>query len=1312
MRINSKKFNEMRAVVVRRNFNQNVLLNLYELDDKSQDYILKNNLFQHCDFQNSPEMISKQENILSHIYQIFEEVGNEDSDFLKSVVETQFDFAINLSPSAANRIVGVVKTDSQDGGAEGNKNTNQRLARQMLSSLQNNLLTLSCDLSVEEFGNALFEQLKTMIEKSLNTVPSPDDLGQSYYDLYVEASAHLLHCRQILATEKNFDNQPLLDIIKRATTDSSTPIILTGSDTCGKTTFLSLLATRIDSWLGNQQSTVCVIRYLGLTPRSMYLGEFLRSLCMQLSYIFGLEIEAKHCNFDVNKLFSWFESLLCAVQSMSTKSNLVILLDDLHLLKLPPLKQQQPDGSANGALAWLPFRLPGNVRIVCTMATNTKSLTVNVDRVLGSWKSTLDAQNRVIEYVPLDEATLRRYVDFCLDGKRRLEAKERADLHAICIENSMNFLSCRLLIELASGYGVDSNCSDNLMSVVGRYMLFLEDTFGVRNVAVVAKYLTCTRYGMTEVEMSEVCENDRSLLLASPILLHRLVCAMVIGGRFEWFPKTNCNIQFHYTAVHCIESGSFESFNEINTSNEKQQLSTSNYRHLQCLRADHRWASIRPIEELWFHLLHTGDVTRIKQATVCNLQFLQVAVQAGSICYVLGVLELVRTQILDIEIELVYHTLKLGTAILSKEPLQLASQIVAWIRRFIDNSLDNVDCLVNQALDWCKRQTAPLLAPINSWLWTPLPQQATVLCLSLPVASIAVTHDSQYVICTTADKIIHMYHVASRQLIRTFTGHKDRVCCVHVEKTGQYLVSGSEDTTVIVWDLVAATIYRTISEHFATVTCVATTQHDTVVISGSDDSRVIIVQLATGDVIQKLEHHRGSIVAVAVTDNDDVLVTGSNDSTVCVWSLDNFNLLNTIKLPFPVTQMDLSVDSTFLLVACEDSNLYLRSLATGSEIHTIRGKEVAITKVQIASDNCRASVAYEDNTVIVYDIHTTKCISTLICPESPVTGLKISSDDSFLFTASGEKITVWYFNRNRVHEAQLNGRKQGYGASHSDHVTCVDISKDGTMAISGSKDKLVKVWQLNQKELTCTTLEGHTANISCVAFAPNGLYAVSGSEDKTVRVWGLTLGFIVSMFKDHQARITSLKILADSRRILSADSTGMLKLWQADSCVVLLSCLGPSSFIDVTNNMRFAICGLGDNNLRIWTVSREDHKHSVSHSDVILCYALTNDSKYVITGSRDASLKIWDIATGRITQVLVGHGGPVTCVAVATSDQKHVVSGSHDCSVMIWDRLTGHNSHTLTGHTGHVTCVQVTSDGSIVISDGYAMRIVGLTSHT
>ncbi|XP_022235648.1 uncharacterized protein LOC111083431, partial [Limulus polyphemus] len=235
----------------------------------------------------------------------------------------------------------------------------------------------------------------------------------------------------------------------------------------------------------------------------------------------------------------------------------------------------------------------------------------------------------------------------------------------------------------------------------------------------------------------------------------------------------------------------------------------------------------------------------------------------------------------------------------------------------------------------------------------------------------------------------------------------------------------------------------------------------------------------------------------------------SSDCTVCVWCLEGFNLLNTISLTSAICHIGVSCDSTFLLVACEDNSVHVRSLTTGSDVHCLLGHHGKVTSLCFARDNCRCVVGCHDGKIYIYDIHSAKLLQTLGGHSDAVVSLQTQQQDTFLISAGGSKILVWNFYSKRNEGTRAKTCKVN---THRDVVTCVAVSRDGNLAVSGSKDHLVKAWHLSSGE-THTTLEGHSGPITCVAFAPNGLFVVSGSEDMTLRVWGLTLGLIVSTFK-------------------------------------------------------------------------------------------------------------------------------------------------------------------------------------------------------
>lgn len=77
---------------------------------------------------------------------------------------------------------------------------------------------------------------------------------------------------------------------------------------------------------------------------------------------------------------------------------------------------------------------------------------------------------------------------------------------------------------------------------------------------------------------------------------------------------------------------------------------------------------------------------------------------------------------------------------------------------------------------------------------------------------------------------------------------------------------------------------------------------------------------------------------------------------------------------------------------------------------------------------------------------------------------------------------------------------QGHGQS----VTSVIISADDKYIISGSLDKLIKIWSLKTfKELR--TLSDQDGEITSLAVSPDNQFIVSGSFNGTVKIWDFKL---------------------------------------------------------------------------------------------------------------------------------------------------------------------------------------------------------------
>ncbi|BES93370.1 WD domain, G-beta repeat [Nesidiocoris tenuis] len=1211
----------------------------------------------------------------------------------RSAVEHQLQTAAELDHE---QLVGVIRTFS-DGDPEPDEDGSVARLKNCISERlpSDNLIhlsvarrdgTIDSDLAEHDtyltvFQETVNEKLQQMINKNIEEKPEINARNKQIQEVFKEALVHLAMCKQLLDQEDMSESwRPVIDHVQSQMVSAQSrhgPVILLGAHGSGKTSVLTTVYKECAGWFGADAEVLRVLRFSGLTPRSSYNLELVRIICEQLLLLFQPTgpCVPKDASFDPLYVNNWFQRLVRKFDEEAPNKTLVILIDDLH--RLNPL-----DSDIVAALSWLPINLPKNVHIVVTTV-----LSPDVLKLTPVQRERFRSNDCLYELPPVT-ADLEKQVEedlTALEADIGVEAMTRLGAFLAATEFGLSEVE---LLELLMPTNNESGV--NLLKN-GEYNFA---TF-------------CTVRRKVERLITEKFMSGRMLLCWKFELINKVARKRYLQG------------QDNMRSIHAeIANLFFSEFNQEEQEEESDESATDEDKqtpfqsHLHISDVTY---SLRHVEESWIHLLKAGDSSRLKQLTFCNFDFLLAAVRTISVSYLRSILEHVRCYLLDRDIELVYYTVRKSSDVLTRDTLQLGAQVICWLRPVTDTSGQLMSRMIMSAMAWCDGFTDPLLVPLNSWLLPPLPLQIKSVVCPSGVRLIEPTPSAQHVVIVPPSGDPQIWHVMSNSLVHTFKGHSGQVLCIAITKQSQYLITGSEDTSIIVWDLKTFEQKLRTCEHIAPVLSVTPALNNTLIVSGGEDSRIIVSSLATGEVIVKIDHHRGPVTAVNVTTQGDILISGSSDKSVCLWELETFTLLNTINVVSPVSMLSITDDSVFLLVACEDNQLYLHTLATGTEIHTLRGHKAKVKSITLAGDNQRAVAGGSDGRVYVFDMHSGCLVRTISTSHNAeVTGVKVTSSDDFLITAGGNRITFWSFRKedgvgvDEMSAPQLSGKQLNQSQRpHTAPITCCDISRDGITAVTGSMDSLVNVWQLNTHELH-STMEGHGGSVTCVAISPNGIFAISGSEDHTARVWGLTLGMVVSVFKGHQATVTAVGVLADSRRVVSADRQNVFVVWLADNATLLHSALGPTANVSISNDMKCVVSGDGDNVVRIWPVTshRDEERFQVSHSEEITCFVITTDSLHVITGSRDMSLKVWQVAGGKLTQVLVGHTDQVTCVAVAITNKSIVVSGSRDANLIVWDMETGEDLHLLQGHLGYVTCVKIAGDGSIAVSGSEDKRIL------
>ena len=86
--------------------------------------------------------------------------------------------------------------------------------------------------------------------------------------------------------------------------------------------------------------------------------------------------------------------------------------------------------------------------------------------------------------------------------------------------------------------------------------------------------------------------------------------------------------------------------------------------------------------------------------------------------------------------------------------------------------------------------------------------------------------------------------------------------------------------------------------------------------------------------------------------------------------------------------------------------------------------------------------------------------------------------------------------------------------SHSAPVKTVSLSQDGALLLSGSDDKSLKCFQLQDRKFLFS-INAHTNWVKSAEFSPDTRLIASGGEDRFVKLWDMSSKAQICGFDDH-----------------------------------------------------------------------------------------------------------------------------------------------------------------------------------------------------
>ena len=290
------------------------------------------------------------------------------------------------------------------------------------------------------------------------------------------------------------------------------------------------------------------------------------------------------------------------------------------------------------------------------------------------------------------------------------------------------------------------------------------------------------------------------------------------------------------------------------------------------------------------------------------------------------------------------------------------------------------------------------------------------------------------------------------RLLKTLTGHTNRVQSVCFSPNGKTIASGSNDDTIRLWDAITGKLLKSFIGHEGSVVSVCFSPNGKTIASGSGDKTVRLWDATTGKLLKSFIGHEGSVVSVCFSPNGKTIASGSSDKTVRLW------------------------DAT-----------------TGKSLKALTGHIDRVRSVCFSPDGKTIASGSSDKTVRLWDATTGKPLKALTGVDR-VRSVCFSPDGKTIASGSFDNV-VWLWDATTGRLKRLIG--------HTDKVRSVGFSPDGTIIASGSSDETVRLWDATTGKYL-QTLTGHMNSVVSVCFSSDGTMIAGGSSDGSILLWDVS----------------------------------------------------------------------------------------------------------------------------------------------------------------------------------------------------------------